>query len=60
MQTYNNSIQFLREVKDVWEALSTYNDILKLGSIKEINDRLDLINIVNEIINEYIEKKQDN
>ncbi len=52
---FNNLHEFLKTTRDVWQCVSTYNDILKLSSIKEINDRNELTEIVKEISQKHID-----
>ncbi|ETO05373.1 hypothetical protein RFI_32025, partial [Reticulomyxa filosa] len=58
VKSYINLGHFLKETRNVWEAVSRYNDVLKLGSIKEINDRNELLKIVNTITNKFIENNE--
>ncbi|CAF4512239.1 unnamed protein product, partial [Didymodactylos carnosus] len=50
---------WVKQATDIWTTIDSYNNMIMIDSIKEINEREDLGNIITEIMKDFIELKQN-
>ncbi|CAF1228226.1 unnamed protein product [Rotaria sordida] len=49
---------WVKQASDVWETIDLYNDMIMMESVKEINERKELSDIITKIIEVYIEPNE--